>query len=62
MFESLNIFFAGFFRDVIGSYNGILHINGAIAALVGLLWGFEKNIVNLSEKRKENGQIRLWCI
>ncbi|GBN37064.1 hypothetical protein AVEN_59034-1, partial [Araneus ventricosus] len=33
--------YIGFFRDTLGSYDYIFYINGAVAALVGLLWALE---------------------
>ncbi|GFR13974.1 monocarboxylate transporter 5 [Trichonephila clavata] len=45
--------YIGFFRDTLGSYNYIFHINGMMGACVGLLWILEPYILRRSARRMD---------
>lgn len=40
--------YIGYFRDSIGSYDGVFYLNGAVGAITGLLWIFEPIFVKLT--------------
>jgi len=46
-------FYIGYFRDTLGSYDIMFYLNGAICAIVGLMWTFEPLLVRLTSKKAE---------
>ncbi|KAG8192786.1 hypothetical protein JTE90_019104 [Oedothorax gibbosus] len=41
----------GFFRDKIGSYNGVFYILGGLMALIGIIWQFEPPILKYQNRK-----------
>lgn len=56
-------FFSGYFRDTVGSYDGMFYINGSIGAFIGFLWLAEPFLMRCSLRLPKQGQaIPVWYL